>query len=52
MKRLKIQMNKCDIGRNVVEHANGFTMVNTSNIEIPFDFGSSYGGFYRPLHHS
>ena len=38
-------MKECDIRRTVVEHANGFSMVNTSNIEIPCDFGGSYGGF-------
>ena len=45
-------MNECDLGRTVFEHANGFTMVNTRNIEIPFDFGGSYGGFnWLPLAH-
>jgi len=38
-------MNERDLGRIIVEHANGFTMVNTRNIEISFDFGGSYGGF-------
>ena len=45
-------MNECDIDKIVVEHANGFTMVDTRSSDIPCDFGSSYGGFYRPPHHS
>jgi len=35
-----------------IEHANGFTIVDTRNIEIPCDFESSYGGFNSPPHHS
>jgi len=29
-----IQMNEHDPSRDVIEHANGFTMVNTRNIEL------------------
>ena len=41
-------MNECDPERTFVEHANAFTIVNIRNIEIPCDFGSSYGGFNHP----
>ena len=40
-------MYECDLGRTIVERANGFTMVDTRNIEIPCDFGGSYSGFNR-----
>ena len=45
-------MNECDFDKTVIEHANGFTMVDTMNIEIPCDFGISYGGFNHAPHHS
>jgi len=38
-------MKECDLERTFVEHANGFTMVDIRNIEIPCDFGSSNGDF-------
>jgi len=41
-------MNECDLDQTVVEHVDGFTMVDIRNIEIPRDFGSSCGGFTCP----
>ena len=41
-------MNDCNRHQTVVEHANGFTMADTRNIEIRCDFGSSCGGFNCP----
>ena len=41
-------MNECDLSRIFVEHANGLTMVNTMNINIPCDVGSSYHCFVQP----
>jgi len=34
--------------KTVVEHANVFIIVDTRNIEIQCDFGSSYSGFNYP----
>ena len=28
-----IRMNECDLERTIIEHANGFTMVNTMELE-------------------
>lgn len=44
-------MNECDMSRIFVEQANGLTMVNTTNIDIPCDVGCSYHCFSRiPIH--
>ena len=34
VKWYKLRMNECDPERTVIEHANGFTMVNTRTFEL------------------
>lgn len=41
-------MNDYNLHQTIVEHANGFTIADTRNIEIRCDFGSSCGGFNYP----
>ena len=44
-------MNECDLSRIFVEHANGLTIVNTMNINIPCYVGSSSHCFSpTPIH--
>lgn len=38
-------MNECHLDKIVADHANGFTMVDIWNIQLPCEGGSSYGNF-------